>query len=251
MSLSFKSISIYSIFNKVESRRTGRGRKLSNNLLNLNLPNNSFDKKLFIKNICDNVDNKNFCHFARTEVMKLTKELLKIVFLETVNMLQNNDYLPSNKHEYTIYVIKDLCLYKLKIQHIPKGKSKYVVVNFVNKLVENVKFNELVLRSDIKSLFPTKSEIFKSPKVSYSYSNPIRNNILNYKETIEYPNPEEFACCCSNYPDKYTDNYHKHIFTGDLSIINNNNLKNLMEKGLGYHDQQPPNKEKAYIAFQS
>ena len=243
---------IYSIFNKVESRRSNRSKKIKDNINPDNLLNTNFNQRLFIEEICNSTNHTNFCYFARTNIMKLTKEEVKLVFLEAVQLLQHNGVYSCANHEYPIYVIKDICLYRLKIHHLQiKKQEKYIVVHFVNKLVENIKCDQIISRQDISSLFPIKDKKLSCPKISYSYSKPIRNKILNYKETICDPNPEKFTCACLEYPSNYVDNHHKHIFTGDLGIIKNKELRTLMEKGLGYHDQQAPNKDKAHISFVS
>ena len=42
----------------------------------------------------------------------------------------------------------------------------------------------------------------------------------------------------------------RHVLTGDLNIVTNNQLRSLLYKGLNYRDQQPPNKIKTYDATQ-
>ena len=242
--------SVYSIFNKVDSKRTRRGKKAQNND---NLQSTNFNWRLFIEELCKSNDHtKNFCHFARTNIMKLKKIEAKDIFLEAVELLQNNTVYSCDKHEYVVYVIKDICLYRLKLHHAQtKKQGKYIVVNFTNKLVENIKCDHIISRQDISSLFPIKDKLLSCPNISYSYSKPIRNVILNYKETICDFNPDEFTCTCSKYPSNYLDNHHKHIITGDLGIIENKELRALMKKVLGYLDQQAPNKNKARISFLS
>ena len=40
--------------------------------------------------------------------------------------------------------------------------------------------------------------------------------------------------------------HHGHIYTGDSTIVKHKGLRNIIAKGLGYHDQQPPLKSTAY-----
>ena len=85
------------------------------------------------------------------------------------------------------------------------------------------------------------------PNVSYSYTNTIRSKIVNYKETFNNLDTLYNATCsCSNYDKQVIKDPYGHIFTGDLNIIHNVQLRSLLEKGLNYRDQQPPNKMKAY-----
>ena len=48
------------------------------------------------------------------------------------------------------------------------------------------------------------------------------------------------SCDCSS--SDFRDSHHQHIVTGDLNVIGNIELRNLLKKGLNYQDQVPPNK---------
>ena len=50
-------------------------------------------------------------------------------------------------------------------------------------------------------------------------------------------------CDCANSPFK--DNHHKHIITGDLSIVTDNKLRKLFSKGPNYREPITPDFEKA------
>ena len=64
-------------------------------------------------------------------------------------------------------------------------------------------------------------------------------------------NYDSFDCKCANYSEEYVDNHHKHIITGDLTIVNNMQLRRVMEKGLNYHEPKPPNKITTLNAMKS
>ena len=68
---------------------------------------------------------------------------------------------------------------------------------------------------------------------------------MNYRQTIGEIGKTNFVCKCENYPDRFINNYYGHIYTSDLEIINNPNLKKLLKSGLNYRDQQPPCKDSA------
>ena len=84
-----------------------------------------------------------------------------------------------------------------------------------------------------------------TPNVTYSYTNTIRSQIVNYKQTIEEIGNNTFTCRCDNYPDVFVNDTYGHVFTGNLDIIRNPNLKKLLNNGLNYRDQQPPCKVSA------
>ena len=92
------------------------------------------------------------------------------------------------------------------------------------------------------------SDSFRIPNVSIKYSKTIRSTITNYKNTIlSNIEHEHLTCDCSNSP--YKDISHNHIVTGNLNIIDNSELRELLQKGLNYREQNPPNKVKALCAY--
>ena len=50
-------------------------------------------------------------------------------------------------------------------------------------------------------------------------------------------------CECHNSP--HADKFHKHVVTGDLRLINNNNLRKIFSKGPKYRESKTINFEKA------
>ena len=154
------------------------------------------------------------------------------------------------RHSHIFLVLRDLSLHKLQTLYKPKRKS-FIVIEHVNKIVEKVNLNHIFKDIGINSLFPVKSELHSTPTVSYKYSKSVRSLIVNYGDVISDPNHEHFVCNCKSYPGEYIDTSHGHIVTGDMNIVDNIPLKNLLNKGLGYHDQQAPNKEEALKAIKA
>ena len=83
----------------------------------------------------------------------------------------------------------------------------------------------------------------------YKYSKTIRSNITNYRN-ISFSDSTP-TCHCHLYHPRFIDSHHKHIITGDLSIIKNVALRNLLSKGLNFRDMTVPDKRKAFQMFQS
>ena len=81
------------------------------------------------------------------------------------------------------------------------------------------------------------------PMVVYCLSQPIRSRILNYSKFVKSFDLKTFAndensipCYCHQFDPKYFDNHHQHILTGDLSIITNSKLRDLISKGPKYRE---------------
>ena len=111
----------------------------------------------------------------------------------------------------------------------------------INRLMDSIDINKIIRKSDIVDLFPIKSDAV-IPTISFSYGNTIRSKIVNYKETIHNSTG---TCNCELYDNKYKVEEYGHVFTGDLNIIENQEMKKVLGYGLNYREQQSPNKTKA------
>ena len=231
---------IYSLFNKVKVSRSSRGR--GNN--SLETSQSSFNPTLFLRSIM-NYDVNNHFKKLRTDIMALNKDNVKMLFLFSINHLHDPAY-SKNFNEYFMYMVKDISLFKLQREYIPKKKNNhYMVVRFDNKLIENVNLSHILHLPNTKNLFPCQSVDMATPNITYSYTDTIRSRIVNYKQTIGDIGNNPFICKCNDYPDKFVNGAYGHVLTGDLDIINNSNLKKLLQNGLNYRDQKPPCKDSA------
>ena len=243
---------IYSIFNKVISTRGysgGKKKRNANVLANEELAHDIFDPGIWLIDIIDDNPNaKDIIHILRTEVHKLTLINLKGLFLDVTRRINAGEKCNHHNHLHIYKVTRDICLQKLQKLYESKSTS-YITIKHVNKMVEKVQLNRIFRDTHIASLFPVKSEFHSKPTVSYSYSNSVRAAIVNYRQAISDPDHENVICNCNSYPDKYIDVNHGHIYTGDMDLVSNDKLRSLLYRGLGYHEQQSPNKEDAFISI--
>ena len=81
--------------------------------------------------------------------------------------------------------------------------------------------------------------------------NTIRNKILNYKDAVDsilVDDEVSFAlnsepCNCEN--SSFCDPYHKHVITGDLRVVQNAKLRQLLTKGPNFREPKSLNFHKA------
>ena len=248
---------IYSLFNKVRSGRGHSGGKRKNGgnssseddeLCN----SETFDCKFWLSRILRNTEHDvDIIHNIRTALFKLELVNLKAVFLYITGLINVGNYPKQQQHLYTVHVIRDMVLYKLQKLYNDKKQKPFLILNHVNKLVEKVNINAILNNDNTKVLFPINSQYYSVPRLSFRYSKSIRSKIVNYHDVITDPNHDNIVCKCDNYDENYKDDFHGHIVTGDMGIIKNNNLRDLLNKGLGYHDQKPPDKVRAKAAFVS
>ena len=90
---------------------------------------------------------------------------------------------------------------------------------------------------DIVKSLPSSSVKFPIPMVTYKLTPPISTKFFNFNKFVNnldldlfLTNPDSLPCKCNNSP--FVDRYHKHIVTGNLRIIKNNDLRKLFIKGL-------------------
>ena len=126
--------------------------------------------------------------------------------------------------------------------------KKYFVINFVNKLLEQIKLKEIFNSERINSMFPAirNTKDFREPFISYKYTNPIRSDVLNYRQALTEEEMHPSICNCNSYDNTFIDSHHSHVFTGNLAIVKDNSLRNILRKGLNFREPQPPNKNKAF-----
>ena len=117
--------------------------------------------------------------------------------------------------------------------------------------------NNILHDADVKSKLPDQLRDDDSPAVVYSLTSTIRNKILNYKDTvknIDINDKETYgtglhSCNCSS--SDFVDQHHAHVLTGDLRIIENAHLRQLIQKGPNYREPKPVNWKKCRDTVQS
>ena len=230
-------LSIYSKFDKVTITRRRRGRGRTRSI-------SDFNASQFISNLIDS--DTPTLRSIRTGISQLNIRKVKLVYLESVNRLRNRE---SVWKIHLLRVVKDISLFKCRNvwEHSSKSRcNQFLVVNYVNKYVEDIGLSKILKASDIRQLFPGSGHS-AGPTVSYKYQSSIRGKILNYRKTHDDNlDPTLLTCDCADSTFKHQ--HHQHVITGNLDIIENVELRNMLKKGLNYRDQAPPSKRKAFAA---
>ena len=181
----------------------------------------------------------------RSKITQLNSAKVKLVYLESINRLNAR---ASVWATHLLRIVKDISLYKCKniweLSSSPKC-NQFIVVKYVNKYVENIGLSRILKDHASSQLFPAHEHIVTP--VSFKYLPSIRSNVTNYRQTNdENLNPHSLSCDCSS--STFKDQHHNHIVSGNLDIIHNEELRNLLKKGLNYRHQAPPNKQKKLSA---
>ena len=241
---------IYSLFDIVKIERNARGGKRLNTSLD---GNRGFDKDTFFDTLLDD-DNMLNMYELRTRICNLKKKELKTVYIHAVSYLHEFSNTITTAKFHKILFIKDLSwfyLTRMGLGSKPKSNcNTFLVVNYVNKFVEYIDFRKIFRIDSIKKAAPFNSKNHLQPTISYKYPPTIRSKVLNYRKAYE-ENVESNTMQCNCLNSQFTDTHHKHIITGDLSIITNDKLRNILMKGLNYRDQVKPCHKKARLSVQN
>ena len=94
-------------------------------------------------------------------------------------------------------------------------------------------------QKSVQSKIPPYFQYKESPCISYSYTRSVASKIFNYKASLQQidfdglsQNPTPCSCCNSEFLYAPCG----HIVTGDLSIVRNQKLKNVLRKGPKYRE---------------
>ena len=138
-------------------------------------------------------------------------------------------------------VIKEIINFKLHVDRNNTGNNKpndvKCMITFENNAIELCSFRSVF--DDCKMYWPLNTHNYKtsyhSPSPIYKYKEPISKLLFNYNYTIRNYKHEDYhklPCSCQLYSDNYKVN--GHVVTGDLSLISNDRVRDLFEKGPKY-----------------
>ena len=157
-----------------------------------------------------------------------------------------------------LHIILDLTRAKLDVNRQVEGKHKYLdnripfTVNYINHGVDMINLNSIIHREEVKDSLPLSLIDTKEPMVVFKYDITIRNKIFNYKEVAENFEAEcaKYTSCSCETSD-FLDRDHGHVVTGDLRIVENKDLRNLIQKGPNYREPKFINWKKTEDSLKS
>jgi hypothetical protein len=118
-------------------------------------------------------------------------------------------------------------------------------------LFENPGFNHLGLEKIVKkekvtSVVPS-SFRDRAPEIVYKYVEDIRRQVLNYKDVLkETVDKEEDEIVCECEGSKWKHEELGHVCTGDLKIVEDGELRKILEKGPKYRTRRKLDWEKVW-----
>ena len=120
----------------------------------------------------------------------------------------------------------------------PSGEKHFLKVTFHNKGIEMVNLSSIVHSKKVRSTLPDLIEDKEPPVISYKYTKTIGHSIFNFRKVArehEVDRASGNGCNCIHAPFLYEPL--GHVITGDLRIITNKTLRELISKGPNFRKQ--------------
>ena len=210
-------------------------------------------------------------HLLHNDIRNSFNEIRKILNLPKKKVLKEIAFHILERDTFTFYdnrfqwyhYILDIIDTKLFKSSEVKKKlppKNVVTIRFVNKGLDEIHINSIFHSPEVISLLPEELQKEEEiPSCTMKLDPPIRNKILNYRETVSSLNimvDEDVSfvhnlpsCNCHN--SEFCDPHHKHIVSGDLRIISNLKLRKLLSKGPNYREPRTLNYRKCKQSIES
>ena len=115
-------------------------------------------------------------------------------------------------------------------------------MKFLHKGIDAINLSQLLRSQSVMDKIPAYFEDKEPPIISYQYTYTVANKLFNFSSTlsnlvrnVHLSNPQHCQCNTS----KFCYEPHGHVITGDLMVIENVKLRELVAKGPKYRQ---PNK---------
>ena len=119
------------------------------------------------------------------------------------------------------------------------AKTNFIKRDFINKGIDAVNLPSILRSKSVTETVPTYFKEKRPPIILYTYTKTIASKIFNFSSTLSDLDYHQFhnnlsQCECNTSSHLYQP--YGHVITGDLSIIPNSKLRDLIAKGPKYRE---------------
>ena len=217
--------------------------------------NNSVDFDSIVSSLIDillSSFSTSFINILKRILFPLSRKNLIIIRDRYLNRVFSDDELKFEVlRNHAHFIITDLLMYKIepfnKVSNDVGNKKHKSKINFcilfVNKALDMINLPRIFRDKSLKSLVPFCK--LKQPSVVYKYRPSISSKIFNYNATVnEFNDPDDITCMCGSHIN-FINSDLGHVATGDVSIFENESLRDTLRKGPKYIEPVTLNFEKA------
>ena len=119
---------------------------------------------------------------------------------------------------------------------------------FSNKAFDFINLPKILRTKSTLELKPAEVMEDEIPMVVFKLTEPIRSKIFNYSKFVSkldvdqaFSDISTIPCYCDKFDAKFINQHHNRVLTGDLDIIENDKLRNLIKKGPKYREPEKVN----------
>ena len=227
-SISYKKTNIYSLFNKQPRRKRSHGKRRYNK--RASQPDVTMST---LVDLVDMIEKPEGVHKINTKLFSISFPLA----LESTNF----DY-SSAEYRVTAIIldIANFRLFRPVRSDVPTEKPKHFMKSkFFNKAVDAINFPALLRSTPVTNKIPVYFRDKEPPIVSYEYTSTVASKLFNFAPALSNLNVCEYfsnpqTCQCKE--SKFCYEPHGHVITGDLRVIENAKLRELVAKGPKYRE---------------
>ena len=184
-------------------------------------------------------------HHIRTKLYSLPRTKLHYLYKYCLERI----FTDCNSNQYKLSaIILDIAYHRLFLpvtmrQDETKSRS-FLKLSFSNKGLDAIHLSNILHHKSVISKIPPYFKDQSVPIISYTYTTPIATKVFNYKHVLQGLNIDDYKskppdCTCANSPFMY--NPTGHVITGDLNIVTNTSLRNVLSKGPKYREPRSIN----------
>ena len=178
-------------------------------------------------------------HHIRTKLYSLPLKMLHELYESTLTLHFADVASAEHRLQGIILDISSNRLFKaVRVGEPSETRNRpFLKVKFANKGIDALNLSNMLNQKSVQSKIPQYFQYKESPCISYSYTRSVASKIFNYKASllqIDFDglsqNPTPCFCCDSEFLYAPCG----HIVAGDLSIVRNQKLKDVLRKGPKY-----------------
>ena len=180
-------------------------------------------------------------HHIRTKLYSLPLKRLHALYESTLTLHFADVGSPGYRRQGIILDISSNRLFKaVRVGEPTETKNRpFLNVKFVNKGIDALNVSNILNQKSVQNKIPPYFQYKESPCISYSYTRSVASKIFNYKASLQQLDFQGLSqdllpCNCSDSQFLYAPC--GHIVTGDLNIVRNVKLRDLLSKGPKYRE---------------
>ena len=235
-SISCKKTNIYSLFNKQPRRKRSHGKRRYNK----RAPQPDVTMSTLV-DLVDMIEKPEGVHKINTKLFSISFPQLRCLqelALESTNF----DYSSAEYRVIAIILnIANFRLFRPVRSDVPAEKPKHFMkIKFLNKAVNPINLPALLRSTSVTNKIPVYFRDKEPPIVSYEYTSTVASKLFNFTPALSNLNVSEYfsnpqICQCKE--SKFCYEPHGHVITGDVRVIENAKLRELVAKGPNIENQ--------------